>query len=195
MLSRVLASVKTGQWTKTPEMLPFFQKIGELSVYQGCIVWGPRVIIPNKLQNNILELLHEGHMGIVKMKQIARSLVWWPKIDKSLELLTAKCAGCLSVRNAPPKVQVHPWEPCKTPWERIHLDFASNKHGNFLVCVDAYSKWPEVMPMSSTAAPYLIKTMKILFSRWGLPKKVFSDNGPSLLVKNSAFFFCKRASN
>ena len=114
-LGRVLACVKTGQWAKDEELSPYFQKRNELSVYQGCIVWGPRVLIPKALQNGILELLHEGHLGVVKMKQIARSLVWWPKIDKCIELVTSKCSGCLSVRNAPTKVQIHPWEPNTTP--------------------------------------------------------------------------------
>ena len=127
-------------------------------------------------------------MGIVKMKQIARGLVWWPKIDKQLELTTSKCEGCLSTRNAPPKVQIHPWEPCKSPWERIHLDFASNQMGKFLICVDAFSKWPEVIPMRSTAAPFLIDAMKVLFSRWGLPKKVVSDNGPEFISKEFSCF-------
>ena len=181
ILGRVLACVKTGRWPKDEKLKPYYQKRGELSVYQGCVVWGPRVLIPHNLQNQILQLLHEGHLGIVKMKQIARSLVWWPKIDKSLEMLTAQCTGCLSVRNAPPKVQIHPWEPSHNPWDRIHLDFASNKMGKFLVCVDAFSKWPEVIPMTSTAAPQLVKVMKTLFARWGLPKKVISDNGPEFI--------------
>ena len=104
ILGRVMASVKTGNWVKDEEIKPFYLKRGELSVYQGCVVWGPRVLIPSKLQNKVLALLHEGHLGIVKMKQIARGLIWWPKIDKSIELITARCSGCLSVRNAPPKV-------------------------------------------------------------------------------------------
>ena len=37
LLSRVLACVKTGQWSKSPDLLPFIKKRGELSVYQGCI--------------------------------------------------------------------------------------------------------------------------------------------------------------
>lgn len=86
---------------------------------------------------------------------------------------------------------VHPWEPAKAPWERIHLDFASTKMGKFLVCVDAFSKWPEVIPMKTTAAPYLVEVMTTLFARWGLPKKVFSDNGPEFVSDVFTAFLIK----
>ena len=74
--------------------------------------------------------------------------------DKAIELVTSKCSGCLAARNAPSKVQIHPWEPSTTPWERIHLDFATTKDGKFLMCVDSYSKWIEVIDMkNNTKAP------------------------------------------
>ena len=59
------------------------------------------------------------------------------------------------------------------------------------MCVDSYSKWPEVMPMTTTAAPQLIKVMKSLFARWGLPKKVFSDNGPEFVSKEFEAFLAE----
>ena len=169
----------TGETETLAQLKYFILKV--IILYQGCLVWGPRVVIPKNLQNKILDLLHEGHLGIVKMKQIARSVVWWPKIDQCIELTTSRCSGCLAARKSPPKVQLHPWEPAKTPWDRIHLDFATSKLGKFLICVDAFSKWPEVIPMKNTTAPQLIQVMEILFSRYGLPKKVFSDNGPEFV--------------
>ena len=52
----------------------------ELMVHQGYILWGIRVVIPDKLQDRVLEKLHDGHLGVVKMKVLARSYVWWPYI-------------------------------------------------------------------------------------------------------------------
>ena len=49
-----------------------------LTVDQGCILWGTRVVIPHKLRTNMLRELHETHQGITRTKQLARSYVWWP---------------------------------------------------------------------------------------------------------------------
>jgi hypothetical protein len=54
---------------------------------------GIRVVIPTKLCSQVLDQIHEGHLGVVKMKSFARSLVWWPGIDKDLESLANKCEG------------------------------------------------------------------------------------------------------
>ena len=48
----------------------------------------------------------------------------------------------------------------------------------YLVVIDAHSKWPEVWPMGSTTAEETIGVMKHLFSLYGLPDQVVSDNGP-----------------
>jgi hypothetical protein len=46
--------------------------------------------------------MHDGHLGVVKMKSFARSRVWWPGIDKDLESLAKKCEGWQQSRNMPP---------------------------------------------------------------------------------------------
>ncbi|KAJ8351944.1 hypothetical protein SKAU_G00234200 [Synaphobranchus kaupii] len=65
---------------------------------------------PSKLRTSVLENLHEGHLGTVKMKSLARSYIWWPGIDKQIEDLTKSCSGCHRVQNAPPQAPLHPWE-------------------------------------------------------------------------------------
>ena len=69
----------------------------ELSVEQGCLMWGLRTVIPPSLRQTILAELYEGHPGIACMKSIARSHVWWPKIDQEIEKVKKNPQGSSSL--------------------------------------------------------------------------------------------------
>jgi hypothetical protein len=75
------------------ELQPLFGKKDELTVLHNCLMWGLRVIIPGKLRSPVLQELHEGHLGIVKMKAIARSYCWWPGLDADIEVMAKGCSG------------------------------------------------------------------------------------------------------
>ena len=89
-----------------PELKPYFTRRHELSVEQGCLMWGLRTVIPPSLRQSILTELHEGHPGIARMKSIACSYVWWPKIDQEIEKVTQTCN---KTRRAPPASPLLLW--------------------------------------------------------------------------------------
>ena len=63
--------------------------------------------------------------------------------------------------------------------ESLHLDFAGPYQGYmWFVLVDACSKWPEVISMTSTTAEKTIDVLRQLFARFGLPNNIVTDNGP-----------------
>lgn len=149
MLSCVYQHVTSG-WKKPEDtsLMPFYNCRDEITTQHGCLMWGIRVINPTKFRKKILETLHASHLGVVKMRGIARIYVWWPGIDKEIENVTKSCSGSSKIQNNPTNAPVHPWEWPSANWQRIHTDFAGpflNK--NFLIMVDAHSKWPEVFPM------------------------------------------------
>ena len=78
----------------------------------------------------------------------------------------------------PPKAPLHQWKPLAQPWERIHIDFFEKVKSTFLIVVDAYSKWSEVIPMTSTTSLKTIEVLCSLFACFALPGKVVWDNGP-----------------
>ncbi|XP_058024065.1 uncharacterized protein K02A2.6-like, partial [Ahaetulla prasina] len=143
------------------------------------LLWGDRVVIPEKLRKRVLDLLHEGHPGIVRMKGLARSYVWWPLMDSEIAERVGKCQACQESRPLPPTAPVREWERPQGPWSRIHIDFAGPFHGQtFLVVVDAYSKWLEIILMRSMTAEAVISVLRHLFATHGLPDTLVSDNGP-----------------
>ena len=107
-----------------------------------------------------MEELHDGHVGVVKMKWLARSHVWWPSIDKPIEEVTYTCQGCQRMKQTP---NLHPWEFWEGPGKRIHIAFAGLFENKTLLCVvDAYSKWQEVVLMEKSTAESTIEELRLL---------------------------------
>lgn len=180
LLMRVLSYIRDG-WPATCEianMQPYYNRRAELYEELGCVMWGHRLVIPEKCKDRVLQLLHEPHMGIVKSKAMARSYVWWAGVDEAVERVCRGCAVCAAQADAPPRQAPSPWPWPSQPWSRIHLDFMGPIQGvSYLVVVDARTKWLEVFGMTSTTAGAVIDKLSELFSRWGLPKQIVTDNG------------------
>ncbi|XP_039759571.1 uncharacterized protein K02A2.6-like [Pararge aegeria] len=146
---------------------------------QGCLVWGYRVIIPASLHSAVLDELHSGHIGVVKMKQLARNYLWWSGLDADIERVCRECTVCAALRAQPPPAPLHSWEWPVEPWSRLNVDFLGpfrNKY--YLVILDAHSKWLEVEPVPNTSAATVISCLRKIFARFGLCKVTVSDNGP-----------------
>ena len=69
-----------------------------------------------------LEELHAGHPGVARMKGLARTIVWWPRLDGDIKRRVQGCFSCQETRNEPPKAPLHPWSWPHQPWMRVHVD-------------------------------------------------------------------------
>ena len=123
------------------------------------------------------------------MKALARGYVYWPNMDKQLEDLARTCTKCQLTAKSPRKSTLSSWPVPDSPWSRLHIDFAGPSNGqSFLVVVDAYSKWPEIFPMSRITSEETISKLLKIFSRFGLPETLVTDNGTAFSsVKFSTF--------
>lgn len=78
----VRQALRVGVW----EELPKFKHVRlELTNVGKLVLRASRICIPEKLQQQVLSLAHEGHQGIVQCKQRLRERVWWPGIDIDVE--------------------------------------------------------------------------------------------------------------
>jgi len=79
-----------------PVLDPFYACRNEITVHPSCLTWGFRVKVPPlpKLRPQVPEEIHQGHLGVVKMKALARSYIWWPGIDKDVEETAKSSSGC-----------------------------------------------------------------------------------------------------
>lgn len=180
LLRKVLKFVLDG-WPEgkcDAELQPFKTRANGLSIHEGCLVWGVRTIIPPKLRNKILLQLHETHLGIVKMKALARQRVWWPGMDAEIETIARTCALCNTHAPREPKDKyLISWPASEEPWSRIHVDHAGPFMGKiFLLIVDSFSGWLEAVTVPSTTSSETVKQLKILICRYGIPKTIVTDN-------------------
>ncbi|KAK3747448.1 hypothetical protein RRG08_015560 [Elysia crispata] len=95
------------------------------------------------LREETLKLLHLGHFGIERTNQLARTIVYWPGIDKDIHDLCKSCDSYCEHQNNPPKAPVHRSMFPEKPWSQINIDHAINFMGsNWMIIVDAFSKYP-----------------------------------------------------
>ena len=109
-----------------------------------------------------------------------------PCACSDIERRVKKCQLCQQNLNAPAKAPLHPWEWPERAWSSVHVDYAGPMDGlMFLIVVDAYSKWMEVVPVKSATSQATIEKLRTIFVTHGLPEMLVSDNGS---VFNSAEF-------
>ena len=185
LYGRVLNAVRSGEFdVKDQTLRPFVSVRDSLHIDAGCIMIGSRVIIPSRQQSTLLFQLHHTHMGIVKMKSLAREYVWWPGMNKDIESLSAQCTYCAQYQRKPVPTPLTHWPWATRPMERLHIDFAEFKGVQLFVVIDAYTKyiWTFVMGHDTTT-PRTLRQLDSVFADRGLPTIIVSDNGPQFTSK------------
>jgi hypothetical protein len=139
---------------------------------------GERIVIPTSLRKEMLNIIHESHLGIVKCKQLARDLVFWPGINKQIEDLVSRCETCQAHRSYQQKEPLMPTEIPNAPWQIVACDLFDHDGSKYVIMADYYSDWFEVEKVTSTTATVIIGKTSKWFSQHGIPEKVITDNGP-----------------
>ena len=98
---------------------PFWAFREDLTIEDGLILKGTRIIIPSKKQDTILKLIHEGHLGLTKFKVHAKEMMYWLGLNEQLEKLILNCPLCLKYSQSKCKqpshislgqeIPIHPW--------------------------------------------------------------------------------------
>ena len=164
------------------ELRPYWDFRDEISVYDGILFKGEKVMIPKPMQAEVLKLLHSSHQGMVRTKQLGRDVVYWRGMNSQIEDEVSKCGLCQEMRNQQQKEPMLSTELPTLPWEYVSSDLFDVEGETYLTTVDHYSGYIELdeLPVDHTS-PTVIAKLKRIFATHGIPKKVYSDGGPQFI--------------
>jgi transposase InsO family protein len=167
------------RWQVDPDLKPYFDFRDEITIIDGIVFKNERVVIPKGMQKEMLQIIHESHLGMVRCKQLARDIMYWSGMNKQIEDTVSRCAVCQSRRNQQQKEPLMPTEAPKGPWNIISADLLNCIGSNFLVVVDHYSEFIEVDKLQpDTTSKRVIESFKRIFAVHGIPDVLRTDNGP-----------------
>ena len=128
------------------------------------------MVTPQVFLEKMLRELHWEHPVICAVKVIARTCVWWPKMDEEMVRGMKSCSVCQNVWDYPPNAPFILWTT--RPFWHVHIDFCQKGCDYLLVMLYSHSKWIEVQPLT------LISTEKTINE---LLEEVVSYNEPQFM--------------
>ena len=153
---------------------PCWSDRGELNVVQGVLLKSSIIAIPSSLRLEVLDKLHEGHKGITKRRERAKSSVWWPGLSRQIQDVVENCKICAKHRVIRPE-PLMPTPFPERPWQMNVTDLFELDHITYLIVVDYFSRYAEVVAMNKTTKSSevirALKTTKSLLKKEKDPTK------------------------
>lgn len=91
---------------------PYWDSRSQLTVFDGVVYKGLHIVVPPTMRHCMLELIHQSHLGMVKSKQKAREVLYWPGMSADIEDMVRNCSKCGEFQNRLPRL---PHKPTVTP--------------------------------------------------------------------------------
>ena len=111
------------------------------------------------------------------------TLVFWPGIGHEIIELVSHCSECLTHRNRQQQETLLQHDIPDTPWTKVACDLFTIYGKDYLLVVDYHSKYIEVAHLEKPAdSSKVIRGTKNIFSHHGIPKSIFTENGPQFIA-------------
>ena len=149
----------------------------ELSVTDGLVFKGERLVIPQSLQSKALQAIHRSHMGIQKTLDRSKGCFYWPGISKDITSVCETCEDCLKYGKRQQKEPKGHVRDASEAWESIATDIFEYKGKFFLIVSCRFSGFIVVRPMSSHSTAETIQQFQNIFAELGVPRYLHCDRG------------------
>ena len=137
-------------------------------------------------REEILKLIHEGHLGLNKCKMRAKETMYWLGINEQLEHLILNCQLCLKYSRSKDKNMPHTalgHEIPSVPWSKVTTDIYHFESKLYLLVVDYTTRFPIVREIKSMSAEHIAEHFRLIFSEYGWSDTLVSDNGPCYVAE------------
>ena len=160
-----------------------YKREGEDESYRRCVPAAFRRIVLSECHDSIWS---GGHLGRDKTKNKLRDNYFFPRMDQYTDIWIKTCPTCLSTKRKHPTKHKIPLGTiiAHQTWELLSIDLweagvmSDRGHKYVLTIIDAFSKFALAIPIKNkTAETIASKLYKHVFSKFGYPNKLHSDNG------------------
>ena len=158
----------------SPTQMPYFKERSHLTVCNNLLLFDGRIVVPEALRNETLQKVYTGHQGMERCRERVAVSVWWPGVTSDVREMVNKCRKCAELRVMRKAPLISTPLP-EYPWQLEGTDLFELNKGHYIVVIDYFSRYPEVIKLSSTS---VIAALKSVFARHGIPETLQSDNGP-----------------
>ena len=160
----------------------------ELSVQDGLVFKGYRIVVPTSMQTEIKDRLNSSHVGVQGCLRRARETVYWPNMNADIEDYIGRCPTCNSIQRSQAKEPMIAHAIPELPWQHVACDLFECDGADYVVLVDYYSEFFEVDRLSDKRSNEVVRKLKAHFARHGCPETLCSDNGAPFNSKDFANF-------
>lgn len=113
---------------------------------------------------------------------LEQKYVWWPGLSQQLTHLIKNYPDCARDHRPNKEPLITSTLP-EYPWQSIAADLFSLKGTEYLLVVDYFSHYPEVIQLRPTTSQSVINSLKAIFARHGIPELLRTDNGLSEIYR------------
>ncbi|XP_022808881.1 uncharacterized protein K02A2.6-like [Stylophora pistillata] len=181
-LSKLRSQIQSGTWSSDQQLKAYSGIKEELTIFEGVILRGNRIVVPQSVRKQILKLAHETHQDIVKTKQFLRARSFWPGMDQDVETLIKGCSACVVNQPLNKCTPAQPTPLPRGPSIKRAVDLVGPIDGkHILTYIDHYSSYPEACIIKEITSREVIKALTAIFARFGYPEELVTDNGKQFI--------------
>ena len=173
-------------WPSEPSKLPpnvclCFTYCEDLCYINRLVLKGDRIVIPKTLQNEMKTLFYNGYFGIVKIKNCAREIMFWPEMNSDIENIVRTCDVSQQYHKRQHRETYIPHEIPDIPWTKVATELFEICTKSYLIVVDYTSDFFDISEILGKHSSTVVLHTKQISSRCGIPKEVISDNSPEFI--------------